>query len=179
MLLTGKGSEEIASKAISAGVSDYHQNGGESDQFVLLANRIEMLVSHARAQDRLEAVERELVFWKEFAPAAIVVEPTGEILAASVTSRELFDANQLDTLLGMDIRELVHPEDREEIVAIMSRVKEERDELTCKNRTLVSLDDEVMETTVQWRPINHWGQDALLAVMNDFPPATTEMTAPP
>ena len=40
ILYTGKGSEEVASDAISAGVTDYLQKGTGSEQYELLANRI-------------------------------------------------------------------------------------------------------------------------------------------
>jgi PAS domain S-box-containing protein len=45
ILFTGKGSEEVASDAISAGVTDYLQKEGGTDQYTLLANRIENAVS--------------------------------------------------------------------------------------------------------------------------------------
>ena len=44
LLFTGRGSEEIAGRAISAGVSDYLQKGTGSDQLTVLANRIENTV---------------------------------------------------------------------------------------------------------------------------------------
>jgi len=44
ILFTGKGSEEIASEAISAGVTDYLQKQGGTDQYTLLVNRIENAV---------------------------------------------------------------------------------------------------------------------------------------
>ncbi|SDZ90340.1 PAS/PAC sensor hybrid histidine kinase [Haloplanus vescus] len=40
VLFTGKGSEEIASEAISAGVTDYLQKGPGTDQYAVLANRV-------------------------------------------------------------------------------------------------------------------------------------------
>lgn len=43
-LFTGKGSEEVASEAISAGVSDHLQKESGTDQYAILANRIENLV---------------------------------------------------------------------------------------------------------------------------------------
>ncbi|QLG27154.1 response regulator [Halorarum halophilum] len=179
VLLTARGSEEVASLAISAGVSDYQQKSGGIDQFALLANRIGTLVSRARMQDRLDAVERELVFWKEFAPAAIVVEPDGTIITASATSSGLFGADQPDALLGRDVRELVHPDERGEIDAVLSRIVEDREEHVCRDRTLVGFGGEQKRTTVQWRTITHWGQDAVLAVMNDFPLESDGVTAPP
>ena len=62
ILFTGKGSEEIASEAISAGVTDYLQKGSGSDQFDILANRISNAVSRYRAERDLEArVEQQAV----------------------------------------------------------------------------------------------------------------------
>lgn len=53
ILFTGKGSEEIASEAISAGVTDYLQKGSGSDQFTVLANRITNAVERYRTERRL------------------------------------------------------------------------------------------------------------------------------
>jgi PAS domain S-box-containing protein len=58
ILFTGKGSEEIASEAISAGVTEYLQKGGGTDQYTLLANRIERAVAETRAKRALEESER-------------------------------------------------------------------------------------------------------------------------
>ena len=50
ILLTGKGSEEIASDAISAGVTDYLQKESGTEQYTVLANRIRNAVERAQAQ---------------------------------------------------------------------------------------------------------------------------------
>ncbi len=50
ILFTGKGSEEIASEAISAGVTEYLQKGTATEQYMVLANRIERAVSERRAR---------------------------------------------------------------------------------------------------------------------------------
>ena len=55
ILFTGKGSEEIASKAISAGVTDYLQKGG-MDSYQLLANRVENVVAQYRAEQEVQRV---------------------------------------------------------------------------------------------------------------------------
>lgn len=54
ILFTGKGSEAIASEAISAGVSDYLQKESGTHQYQLLANRIENAVFHHRATKEVE-----------------------------------------------------------------------------------------------------------------------------
>ena len=60
ILFTGTGSEEIASEAISAGVTDYLQKGTGSDQYAVLANRIENAVEKRRADRARRESEREL-----------------------------------------------------------------------------------------------------------------------
>ena len=61
ILLTGRGNEQVAGEAVSAGVTDYLQKGGGVDQYALLANRVVNAVERARAERarkrQLEAIE--------------------------------------------------------------------------------------------------------------------------
>ncbi|WP_082678916.1 PAS domain S-box protein [Halobacterium sp. CBA1132] len=61
ILFTGKGSEEIASEAITAGVTDYLQKAGGTEQYSVLANRVQNAVEGFRAEQYmnrgLEAIE--------------------------------------------------------------------------------------------------------------------------
>lgn len=50
ILFTGKGSEEVASEAISAGVTDYLQKESGTDQYAVLANRILNAVERTQAE---------------------------------------------------------------------------------------------------------------------------------
>jgi CheY-like chemotaxis protein len=54
ILYTGKGSEEVASEAISAGVTDYLQKTGGTEQYALLANRIVASVERYRARQAVD-----------------------------------------------------------------------------------------------------------------------------
>ena len=58
ILFTGKGSEEIASEAISVGVTDYLQKGTGHEQYDLLANRIDNAVEAHRAEKRAAELSR-------------------------------------------------------------------------------------------------------------------------
>jgi PAS domain S-box-containing protein len=60
ILFTGKGSEEIASKAISAGVTDYLQKAGTAEQYALLANRIRNAVTGYQAKQAVAKSEARL-----------------------------------------------------------------------------------------------------------------------
>jgi PAS domain S-box-containing protein len=61
ILFTGKGSEEVASEAISMGVTDYLRKRTGTDQYTLLANRVKNAVSAYRTERahrrHLDAVE--------------------------------------------------------------------------------------------------------------------------
>lgn len=60
ILYTGKGSEEVASEAISTGATDYLQKGGGAEQYELLANRIENAVQQYRVHRDRDRVYRAL-----------------------------------------------------------------------------------------------------------------------
>jgi len=60
VMYTGKGNEEVASDAISAGVTEYLQKATGTDQYAVLANRIERAVEEYRATSALEESERML-----------------------------------------------------------------------------------------------------------------------
>ena len=58
VLFTGKGSETVASEAISVGATDYLQKGTGTEQYELLANRIRNAVERYRADRRAAELDR-------------------------------------------------------------------------------------------------------------------------
>ena len=60
ILFTGKGSEGIASEAISAGVTDYLQKGGSPEQYSVLANRIENTTRRRRVEREIRRILRAI-----------------------------------------------------------------------------------------------------------------------
>ena len=91
VLYTGKGSEEVASDAISAGVSDYLQKESGTDQYTLLANRITNLVSQYRAVATVE----------EYASHREESEQYRQQLIAIVSDTELSETEKMDRLLTL------------------------------------------------------------------------------
>ncbi|WP_312620150.1 PAS domain S-box protein [Haloarcula sp. 1CSR25-25] len=65
ILYTGKGSEEVASDAILAGVTDYLQKGSGTDQYTVLANRARNAVEGHRSQRALAERNQELRRYKQ------------------------------------------------------------------------------------------------------------------
>lgn len=58
VLYTGRGSEDVASEALSAGATDYLQKGSGTDQYELLANRITNAIDQYRASRRAANLDR-------------------------------------------------------------------------------------------------------------------------
>ncbi|WP_423743350.1 response regulator (plasmid) [Haladaptatus sp. SPP-AMP-3] len=87
ILFTGKGSEEIASEAISAGVTDYLQKETGVDQYTVLAHVVENAVEKHRAERALRESERrfEAVFDDPFSFIGLL-ETDGTVIAVNRTA---------------------------------------------------------------------------------------------
>ena len=119
ILHTGKGSEEVASDAISAGVTDYIQKSGTADQYALLANRILNAVDAHRsrrvAQERTRRLETlisnlpGMVYRCRNEPGWPMETVRGEVEALTGYSAAAIEADD-DVVWGDDI---LHPDDRD------------------------------------------------------------------
>jgi len=97
ILFTGKGSEEVASDAISAGVTEYLQKGGGTDQYAVLANRIANAVEHDRARQAIERGERRLRDIVDAVPHLLyVVDREGRYILANETLASFHDTTAND-----------------------------------------------------------------------------------
>lgn len=79
ILLTGMGSEDIASQAIREGVSDYFRKDPRTNEVPLLANRIEQAVDQARLRENLQASEERYRTITEQVAEGITIVEDGEI----------------------------------------------------------------------------------------------------
>ncbi|MFC5134216.1 MULTISPECIES: PAS domain S-box protein [Haloferacaceae] len=90
VLFTGKGSEEIASEAISAGVTDYLQKEGGTDQYTVLANRVRNAVDQHRSKRALAASQDRLSRFIEQSPLGIIeYDETFEIVRVNPVAEEI------------------------------------------------------------------------------------------
>ncbi|WP_435061971.1 PAS domain S-box protein [Halobaculum sp. EA56] len=118
VLFTGKGSEEVASEAISAGVTDYLQKEVGSDQYELLANRIANAVEAYRSRRTLTERTRRLetlignlpgvVYRCRNEPAWPMETVDGEIEALTGYTAAALEDGEVEW--GEDV---IHPDDRE------------------------------------------------------------------
>ena len=121
ILFTGKGNEEIASDAISAGVTEYLQKDVGSDQYTVLANRIRRAVGETRAKAALEESERQLSTLISNLPGMVyrARNETGwpmEFVSDGAAELVGYDAETIES--GSVLwRSLIHEADRERVAA--------------------------------------------------------------
>jgi PAS domain S-box-containing protein len=138
ILVTAKGSEEIASEAISSGVTDYVQRQGDC-QYTVLANRIRNAVSQYRTERELE--ERSDWYQRILAGSSdyvIVVDKLGTVKYAS-PAIERVTGYTPDDVTGDNALELIHPADaKRATTAFADTVKHPNEGITTEFRTKVS-----------------------------------------
>ncbi|GAA0722209.1 signal transduction histidine kinase/CheY-like chemotaxis protein [Halorubrum trapanicum] len=88
VLFTGKGSEEIASDAISAGVTDYLQKGTGRDRYEMLANSVANALGRRRAERDLREVNAKVTAIHEFATELASVTDVATVFDRTVDAAE-------------------------------------------------------------------------------------------
>jgi CheY-like chemotaxis protein len=92
ILFTGKGSESIASSAITAGVTDYLQKRGP-EQYDLLANRVANAVESVRSRREVERERRIREWILEATPVGIVGhDAAGDVIFLNDRATEILAA---------------------------------------------------------------------------------------
>ncbi|WP_281195046.1 PAS domain S-box protein [Halorubrum sp. F4] len=129
VLFTGKGSEEVASEAISAGVTDYLQKRTGTEQYALLANRIRNAVEAARADELLAERTRRLETLIENLPGMVYRcrnEPTWpmETVEGETESLTGYPTGTLERNEVVWGEEVIHPDDRERAWAAVQEALE-------------------------------------------------------
>lgn len=106
ILCTGHGSEDVASRAISAGVTDYHMKD-DIGTYELLANRIKNAVESREARDELERIRvRFQALTENDNLAVITATEEGTIEYVSEAIDDIF-GYEADDLVGEPVSMLV------------------------------------------------------------------------
>ena len=106
ILFTGKGTEEIASDAISAGVTDYLQKQGGTDQYTVLANTVANAIEHNQSTQMVRQREQQLQTILDCVTDAIVeVDSNWQFTLVNHQAEELYEMDE-EYLLGQDFWEV-------------------------------------------------------------------------
>lgn len=98
VLFTGKGSEEIAGRAISAGVTDYLQKETGTDQYTVLANRLQNAVQRYRAENDRKRQRKAIETAQE---GISILTEDGEYIYVNQAYADIYGYNP-DEMTGKD-----------------------------------------------------------------------------
>ncbi|WP_157744145.1 PAS domain S-box protein [Halopenitus persicus] len=124
IIYTGKGSEEIASDAISAGVTDYLQKEGGTSQYTVLSNRISNAVENYYAQKKLVDREQRLnLFFEESPLGAIEWDENFTFVRLNDTAEEILGFSEHE-LVGESWERIVPESDIDSVDEVVSDLLE-------------------------------------------------------
>jgi PAS domain S-box-containing protein len=130
ILFTGRGSEEIASDAISRGVTDYLQKETGTDQYQVLANRIENAVAQYEAEREAAETNQQLgQIIDRISDAFFAVDRdwTVEFINDQAAS---FIGEQPVDIVGTDLRESVPADEAEDFYEVYEQALETQEPVT-------------------------------------------------
>ena len=153
IFLTGQGSEDIASQAIKAGVSDYFRKDPSVDQTSLLANRITQAVKQHRLQRDLEASEERYRTITEQIWDGIVIVRDDSVLFCNERFSELTGYDTADLGGGSFIGTAIHPDDRETVENTIEDVRRGDADKDVFEARLVTDTDEIRDCEYTIRTI--------------------------
>lgn len=143
VLFTGKGSEEIASEAISKGVTDYLQKQSDPTQYSILANRVRNAVEQYRASEALKrSQEKFSKLVRNSTDVMAIVNENAQFEYISPACEQVLGYDQ-EELIGTVAFDYMPPDDREEAM----------------EKFFAAIENPEMEPSVEFRfehPENGW-----------------------
>ena len=138
ILFTGKGSEEIASEAISAGVTDYLQKATNVEQYTLLANRVLNAVTQYEAKQRANTEQQRFqsLFDELTQPAVEIKFEADEpiVQAVNVAFEDVFGYPAAETV-GKSLDAVIVTEEDAATAAQINRLFRSDEPLTAQEVT--------------------------------------------
>lgn len=162
ILFTSRGSEEVASEAISAGVTDYIQKQMHAEQYELLAKRIRNATDHYRTERALRESEELYRTVVERSHSAIFIYQDETLRFVNERACRLTERDESE-LVGTSVWSLLHPEDRERVREIATRREETEERATSQYRArVVTADGDARLCSFSVQSITYEGRPAVL-----------------
>lgn len=168
ILYTGKGSEVVASEAISSGVTDYLQKESGTEHYELLANKIVSSVQNYRTEQELENLRRQYTKLVEQNLVGIYIIQHGEFIYVNPRLVEIHGYENSDEIVGMSPLELVAPEERDRVQSNLERRM--AGDVTEVNYQTVGLrqDGERIDIELHGSRMEHNGEPAIIGAELDI-----------
>jgi PAS domain S-box-containing protein len=159
VLFTGKGSEEVASEAITAGVTDYIRKSGDPDRFELLAKRVSDAVERYRSEERYH----NLI---DTAPVPIALFGSDQRLVyANDAAVEFLEADAAAAVIGEPMPSFVHPDDHERAVERFGGIVDEDEPAPATEFRIRTVDGESKPAVVATAPGDYDGEKVAQVVV--------------
>jgi len=169
ILFTGKGSEAVASDAISAGVTDYLQKKPGSDQYTLLANRIRNAVEATLAREQSRRRKREYRTLIESSPVPIIViDENIDILYLNPSAAETIGTADTTSHVGMSALAFLHPEDKEGGIERVEEVFAASEPVEPREYRIVTAGGQTRHVQGNIVPVTFEGEPAAQLVFTDI-----------
>ncbi len=123
---------------------------------------------HLRTEASLRDVETRYRSLVEQLPDALVVHCEGRFVYANPAALALFGARSPEALLGREVIEVVHPEDREHAKERLRLLREPAVLLPAQQYRVIRLDGETVHVEAQPLPITYRGVPAVQVVLRDI-----------
>jgi len=166
ILFTGKGSEEIASQAISAGVTDYLQKGAGTEQYTVLANRIRNGVRSTRAETAVQRTEDRYHNLVDTAPIPILLfDRNWEALYANEAAVAFLDADSFADIAGKKASDFLHPDERDAARERFQQLMRDDVSVPEKEYRVMTVENEVKAATIATAPGYYRGEKVAQAMV--------------
>jgi PAS domain S-box-containing protein len=149
ILFTGRGSEQIASEAISAGVTEYLQKEGGTEQYKILANRIRNSVQSVRAEEAVKRTEERYHNLVDTAPIPIILfNQERRAVYSNEAAVAFLNADSHAEIGGKSMVDFLHPDDRDVARERFERLMAEDQSLPELEFRIKAIDGEIKHATV-------------------------------
>lgn len=167
VLVTSQGTEDVAARAIEAGVDDYVIKQFGSQQATQFVSKIRTAVDQYRLQQALEESEQRYRTVTEESHDAVVVLDGLRLAFCNDRATELLERDR-DELRGEDVVEAaVHREDRARLREQLNRWEDGETKLRLEEARIVRPDGTVRNCECSGRPITVDAQQRLLVSLRD------------
>lgn len=171
ILYTGMGSEEIASEAISAGVTDYLQKGSGTDQYIVLANRIRNVTARQQAEQEAERTRTHLKgITSNVNDAILTIDSESTIRFANQAVQDLFGYTH-DSLVGESMTQLMPPRYRDAHLDAIERYVETGERTMNWKAIQIPVqheDGHEIQVSVSFSEFNQDGEQWFVGVLRDI-----------
>lgn len=173
ILYTGRGGEEVASDAISAGVTEYLQKETGTSQYTVLANRIQNAVEKHYAQRKLADREQRLNLFFEQSPIGILEwNEQFDIVQANDAAEDILGYTESE-LIGRSWETVVPDSDRDAVAEVVSELPDNADTQYSINKNIRGDGETVL---CEWRNrVVTDDNDETVTVFSQFQDVTDRM----